>query len=551
MKRYKLFISGMIATVAITTSCVKDLETTPIDNNVIVSSNLGDRPGAMKQTLAKLYASFAVPGQDGVSGGGDISGIDNGFGVYTRALWMLQELSTDEAICAWNDQTVKDYHTQTWSATDVFNAAMYSRIIYTVSICNEFIRNTNGNSNPEIVRYNSEARFLRAFAYYHAIDMYGKPAFITEADKPGSFFPKQATSRKALFDYVESELIAILPTLGDPKFEYGRVDKAVAWMLLARLYLNAEVYTGTARNTDCITYANKVITEGGYILEPNYRLNFSGDNNTSREMIFAINYDGDFTRSYGGTTYIMHAALGGDHMFSIAYGFASGSEWGGNRTTKEFVNTLIDTLVHPLSTFMNGNYKTSDTLFTTIPDKRILLQALESWNIKNVGTFSEGVAVRKYTNFNADGSLPMHPHAEFASTDFPVFRLADAYLMYAEAVVRGGTGGSINTAVNYINELRDRAYQYGAYGSSTVSGRITATDLTLDFLLNERGRELYWEAVRRTDLIRFGKFTGSSYIWQWKGGSYEGQSTPSYRNLFPIPATEVAANPNIEPNPGY
>lgn len=535
MKRIKYILLFLGVTSLLVSSCVKDLDVTPVDENLIASGNLLDRPGALKQTLAKLYSSFAVPGQDGVNGTGDISGIDNGFGVYTRALWMLQELSTDEALCAWNDQTIKDYHWQTWSTTDVFNAAMYSRIIYTVSICNEFIRNAEGSDDAEVVKYRAEARFLRALAYYHAIDMYGNSAFITEADKPGVFFPKQ-TTRLALFNYVEGELKAIENLLGEPRFEYGRADKAAAWMLLARLYLNAEVYTttptsaGTPRWSDCINYSEKVMN-AGYMLEPDYRLNFSADNNISREMIFAINYDGEFTRSYGGTSYIIHAATGGD-MDPAQLGIGSG--WGGNRTTKEFVNVLVDTNAFPRDP--------ADPQYTRVKDKRIYLELLNNWEIYNVGTFTDGIGVRKFTNLNHDGTPAIHPHNDFPCTDFPIFRLADAYLMHAEALLR--SGGSRATALSDINTLRQRAF-------GDASGNISDSKLSLDYILDERGRELYWEAVRRTDLIRYNKFVTADYLWTWKGNSFTGAASGEFRNLFPIPASEVGANPNIKQNDGY
>jgi hypothetical protein len=532
MKRIKFISLFVIFTLVIVTSCVKDLDVKPIDSNVIVSENLMDHEGAMIQALAKLYASFAVPGQDGVGGSGDISGIDNGFGVYTRALWMLQELTTDEALCAWNDQTIKDFHWHTWSPTDVFNAAMYSRIIYTVSICNEYVRNSAGSSDPDVIKYNAEARFLRALAYYHAIDMYGRSAFITEADLPGAFFPKE-TDRVSLFNYVEGELKAIEGILGEPRFEYGRADKAAAWMLLARLYLNAEVYLGdgNSKYAECIEYSTKVIN-AGYTLEPDYRMNFGADNHLSQEMIFAINYDGEFTRSYGGTTYIIHAATG-DNMSAAALGIGSG--WGGNRTTKEFVNILVDTLAYPpLAT---------DTTFARVPDKRVYLWLLKSWEINNVGTFSDGIGVRKFTNMNHDGTPAVHPHNDFPCTDYPIFRLADAYLMRAEANLRL-VGGDAGQALSDVNMVRGRAY-------GDASGNITAGQLSLDFILDERGRELYWEGVRRTDLIRYDKFTGGAYLWSWKGNVKEGKATESYRDLFPIPASEVGANPNIHQNDGY
>ncbi len=534
MKSYKIIASGLLSASLFMASCVNDLDVKPIDPNTIVATTF--TATQYKEALAKLYSSFAVPGQDGTSGSSDISGIDGGFGVYTRALWMLQELSTDEALCSWNDQTIKDYHWQTWSPTDVFNAAMYSRIIYTVSICNEFIRNTAGSTDATIKQYNAEARFLRALAYYHAIDMYGNPAFITEADKPGSFYPKQ-TTRKELFNYVESELKAITSSMGTPRFEYGRADKAAAWMLLARLYLNSRVYLGLADDnaaksyyTLCSQYCDSV-KSAGYTLESNYRLNFSADNNTSREMIFAINYDGQYTQSYGGTTYIIHAAVGGN-MNPADFGIGGG--WSGNRTTKQFVNVLVDTIANPKNA--------ADPQFSTVKDKRVYIELLTNWDIYNVGTFTDGIGVRKFTNLKADGSAADHPHNDFPCTDFPIFRLADAYLMQAEALLR--SNGDRSVALADVNTIRERAY-------GNTSGDITDAQLTLNFMLDERGRELYWEAVRRTDLIRFNKFTTADYLWQWKGNVMNGQATDSYRNLFPIPASEVAANPNIKQNTGY
>lgn len=547
MKSYKIITTGILTASLLMSSCVNDLNLDPIDSNVIVATTF--TKDQLKQSLAKLYASFSVPGQDGVSGGGDISGIDNGFGVYTRALWMLQELSTDEALCSWNDQTIKDFHWQTWSPTDVFNNAMYSRIIYTVTICNEFIRNTEGSTDADVIKFRAESRFLRALAYYHAIDMYGNPAFITEADKPGSFFPKQ-TTRAELFKYVESELKAIEGQLGAPRFEYGRADQAAAWMLLARLYLNASVYTGTAKNAECVTYCDKVIG-AGYSLPANYRWNFSADNDESPEMIFAINADGTYSRSYGCTTYIIHAAVG-DYMKPADFGIGGG--WSGNRTTKQFANILLDTIANPQVLAAPTNF--ADSIFSSIKDTRVYLQRLVNWDIYNVGTYTDGIGVRKFTNLTHTGGEAEHPHNDFVCTDYPIFRLADAYLMRAEANYRiaGGSGAPSQAVIDDINKIRERAY--GA--SYPANGKIDATPATwnnaatfLDFILDERGRELYWEGVRRTDLIRFGKFTTDKYLWQWKGNIMKGQATESYRNLFPIPASECVANKNIKQNTGY
>lgn len=502
------------------TACVKDLDLTPKDPNIVTSLTVYDSPEAYKNGLAKLYATFALSGQKGPSGEPDIAGIDEGFSNYLRQYWNAQELSTDEAVMAWNDASIKDFHWQTWAPNDVFISAIYSRIMYTVALSNEYIRATAGKTEGDLVKYNAEARFIRALAYYHALDLFGNPPFVTEADSPGAFFPKQ-TTRAALFNYIESELKAIENLLGAPKFEYARADQAAAWTLLAKMYLNAKVYVGQDKNTECITYASKVIA-AGYTLAPKYTNNFVADNNLSPEMIFSITSDGQSTQTYGGMTYLIHAAIGGS-MPPAQFGVGGG--WGGIRTTSAFVAKFADN--------------------TGATDKRAMFwkdgQKLE---IADIGQFTDGWAITKYSNLTSTGAAAPHAHPDFVDTDYPLFRLADVYLMYAEAVLRGGTGGNATTALGYVNALRQRAY-----GNAT--GNITSAQMTLDFILDERARELYWEGHRRTDLIRYGRFTGGSYLWPWKGKAAAGASTESFRDLYPIPSNDMGANPTLKQNPGY
>lgn len=499
-------------------ACVGDLDVTPIDPNLVTSANVYKTKEDYKKGLAKLYATFALSGQQGPAGQPDIAGIDEGFGNYLRQYWNCQELTTEEAVISWNDATIKDFHWQTWSATDGFISAVYSRIMYTVALSNEFIRATSGNSDPDVKKFHAEARFLRALAYYHAIDMFGNPPFVTEKDLPGSYFPKQ-TTRAELFTYIESELIAIEPDLGAPKFEYGRADQAAAWMVLSKLYLNAEVYIGQAKYTEAIAVLNKILTSS-YTLATNYRHNFVADNNTSPEMIFPITFDGANTQSYGGMVYLVHAPIGGSMPPDAMFGVGGG--WGGLRTTS--------------------------ALFAKFPasgDSRALFwtdgQTLE---INDIAQFTEGYAITKFRNRKLDGTAATHAHPDFVDTDWPMFRLGDAYLMFAEAVLRGGSGGTRPEALNYVNAIRTRAY-------GNASGNISDSQLTLDFILDERARELYWEGHRRTDLIRYKKFTGGDYLWPWKGRVKDGTATASYRDLFPIPAADIGANPTLEQNDGY
>jgi hypothetical protein len=230
-------------------------------------------------------------------------------------------------------------------------------------------------------------------------------------------------------------------------------------------------------------------------------------------------------------TFVLHAGNGGGMPLN---GIDGG--WGGIRTIKDFVGKFG---VVQSNFDTTTQYKPADTRGMFFFDK-----SSWTWDVTNVGTFNQGIGVTKFKNVTASGGPAPNVHPTFVSTDFPMFRLGDAYLMYAEAVVRGGGGGNIGTAVGYINALRDRAYGAGL-------GHITNADLTLNFLLDERGRELYWEGHRRTDLVRFGQLTNGSYVWQWKGKVQSGIPTASYRDLYPIPVNDLNANPNLRQNPGY
>lgn len=520
MKNNKIITLAVLFAALMFTACVKDLDVTPKDPNIVTSLTVYSTPAAYKEGLAKLYATFAVSGQQGPAGQADISGIDEGFSNYLRQYWNVQELTTDEAVMAWNDATIKDLHWQTWAPNDVFIAAVYSRIMYTVALSNEYIRATTGKTDADIVKYNAEARFVRALAYTHAVDLFGNPPFVTEADAPGAFFPKQ-TTRAALFTYIESELKAIEGVLGAPRFEYGRADQAAAWTLLAKLYLNAKVYTGTDRSADCVTYCKKVLASS-YTLAPKYANNFTADNNLSPEIILPITSDGQHTQTYGGMTYLIHAQIGGT-MPAAQFGVGGG--WGGIRTTKTFV-----------AKFADNSGKT---------DKRAMFWSDgQKLDIADIGLFTDGWAITKFTNLTSTGAAAPHAHPDFVDTDYPLFRLADVYLMYAEGVLRGATTGDAATALGYVNALRTRAY-------GSTSGNITSTDMTLDFILDERSRELFWEGHRRTDLIRFGKFSSSTYVWPWKGQVAEGKTTDSHLDLFPIPSNDLGANPTLKQNPGY
>jgi starch-binding outer membrane protein, SusD/RagB family len=514
---------AMLAVLMSVTACFNDLDPKSLGPNSVTSVDAYKTPDDFRLGLAKLYASYVVAGQSGPGADPDISNLDIGFGIYLRGYWNLQELTTDEAVYSWaEDGSIRPLHWHTWTPTNSFIGALYTRMMLTIAYCNEFIRASTQSTDVDVKRFRAEARFLRALSYYHALDLFGNPPFVTEADLPGAFFPKQTTAPE-LFAYIEKELAEIENELGDPKFEYGRADKGALWMLQAKLYLNAVTYAGTAKYTECITALNKLFATGAYSLAGSYRHNFVADNNTSPELIFTINHDAAHTQSYGGMGFVIHGQIGGN-MVAADFGVSSG--WAQNRVTPEFVGKFPDP----------GGATDSRAMFHTDG------QELE---IEDVATFTDGYAVKKFTNKTlAGGNAPSGGSNEFVDTDFPMFRLADAYLMYAEAVLREGAGGSSAQALTYVNEIRARAF-------GNTSGNINAGQLTLAFILDERARELYWECHRRTDLIRYGLLTGGNYLWSWKGNTKDGSPSGAFRDLFPIPAFELAANPTLEQNTGY
>ncbi len=530
MKKMKIqagLLCGLLS-LTLLQSCVKYPNLKP--TNDVTSETVYSTPAGYKQVLAKVYGAFALTGNQGPAGNGDVQGIDEGFSDFYRLFWKAQELSTDEAVISWGDVGIQDFHNMNWTSNNSFLTGLYYRSLYQITLCNDFIResaddklssrNISGADADNIRQYAREARYLRAFQYWVLMDLFGNPPFVTETSVIGGSLPAQAT-RQQLFTYIESELKALESTMPAARTnEYGRADKGAVWALLARLYLNAGVYTGTPRYTDAITYSKKVI-DGGYSLINDYTWLMRADNNlNTSEFIFTINYDGLKTTGYGGTTFLTHAPVGGSMPAS---GFGIGGGWSGLRTTKNLVNLFPD---------VTG----------TIDKRAQFYTAGQNLEITNLTDFTSGLAVTKYKNIKRDGSSGQSQ--DFSDIDMPLFRLGEMYLIYAEAVARSGSGGDAATAVGYINALRTRAY-------GNTSGNITTGQLNPDLILDERARELYWEGFRRTDLIRYNRFVESSYLWPWKGGVSSGTGVASYRNLYPLPSRDVNSNTNLKQNAGY
>lgn len=536
MKSYKTKIfSVLCAAMAVgATSCVGDLDLMPNDPNTITAGNL--TPEQYEAVLAKCYSGMAVSGQYGPDGASDISGLDGGTSQYTRGIYMLNEFSTDESKWIWPDEGVFDLVTNTWSKGNANIFGTYSRMYVHIAICNDFLRLV-GNAE-QFAQMALEARTLRAMSYYNIVDMFGMGGFITEADAPGTA-PVQK-SRVELYNWLESELQDIISKMSDEQPKYGRVGKDGAEALLARLYLNAEVFTGKSAWDKCAQCCENIIARhkgtgfNGSGLAKNYLWLFCGDNDVYmpggsdvNEILWGIAYDAMNTQPYGGTTFLCAAAYktvddGNAYMNCEDYGL--NQQWGCMHATLQF----------------------SDKFAANPQDVRWSMWCKEDRGFNKENTkfseFTDGYAVVKFTNLLRDneesGSMKVGEITKYPNTDLPLIRLSDVYLMYAECALRGGA--DLAKGLEYINYVRERA-GVPAY---------TTTDLSLDEILDERCRELYWENVRRTDLVRFGKFA-KGYNWSWKYGEPEGSDFPDYMNVFPIPSNVIASQPDFKQNIGY
>tara|TARA_R110001583_G_scaffold142294_1_gene294566 strand:+ start:4798 stop:6387 length:1590 start_codon:yes stop_codon:yes gene_type:complete len=528
----KNIVKKLIFVVAITffvTSCHDDLNLSPIDPDSFTQEDVFATANDAQGALAKLYAGLTLTGQEGPAGQPDIADIDEGFSQFSRMLFNLNVLTTDEAVVGWGDPGLPDLHGMSWSSSNDFTEAMYSRLAQEVSFSNSFIKNaTLLNDNTDVQYYIAEARFLRAFAYYNLMDLYANVPLTSEISTD---LPLQS-NRTEIFAFVESELLEIQDILKPGgSNEYGRVDQVAAWALLSKLYLNAEVWINEAKYTECVTFSNYVINSS-YSINTNdangngtaYDELFLADNDTNgaqNEFIFALNFDGLQSQTWGGTTFLVHAAIPGGGPAGWDYAdFGVNGGWGGIRTTKSLVEK-----------------------FTSGDQRAMFHSDGQSLEIASIPPFKEGYAITKFKNVDTNGNAGSDTGGDFVDTDLPLIRLAEIYLNYAEASLRGG-GGDLGLAASKINELRERGY-------GSTAGNITSGDLDLDFVLDERSRELYWEGQRRTDLVRYNYFTTNSYLWPFKGNVLNGTSVDQFRNIFPLPTNVLSTNTNLIQNTGY
>ena len=530
-------------------SCTKDLDVEPIDprKNTTVDA---------EKLFNKCYAEFVLEGYG--PGESEVDLGDAGLSVCYRLIWNANELTTDEAICGWTDKGIAEFDYNTYVATNDCLYGLYERLCLGVSFCNQYLL-TCADYDATMT---AEVHFLRDLYYYYLLDNFGNPSY-TETVSTDN--PIQIQSAD-LFEKIVTDLEENMGSMMTPSIRkngeanYGRADQSAAWMLLARLYLNAEKYTGTAQWAKAKEYAEKVINNSGRSIWMGdnasthksangewsaYQMLFMADNDETgayNEAIFSFVQDGASTAGYGGSLFLVASTWDGN-MVAI-YPQKTSEAWGGNRMRKDLVEKFIST--DALDAL--DNWRT-ETIVSAAGDDRALLfgdNAGGSGSVKDrsyenndISTFTSGIATTKYTSQRSDGGATSD--TKFTDNDIFVMRLAEAYLIYAEAEARAaGSSVTLATGTGYINKLRERA--------NNTNQKVS---YSLDEILDERARELYFEGIRRTDLIRYGYYGGSSYTWQWKGGVQSGGKFDAYRNIFPIPSTELGSNSNLQQNPGY
>ena len=532
-------IFSAVAAAAMLTACVGDLNTVPLNPTDVTSETAygADEAGYL-QGLTKIYFQLVSNNTQ------DLQVADGGASEFIRAFWSTQEVTADAAKCAWGDAWVNDLNNCTWKG-DVLNDAVYAvyvRTLQGITYVNEYLRQTSDENldlrgvpaevKAKVQEFRAEARFLRAYFYWAAMDTFGQVPFSTEDTQFGGGYNPPQTPRTEIFNYVVSELEDLASDdskMPAAQSNYPRADKGSVLGLLARVYLNAEVYTGEAKWAEAKATCEKIYGLG-YALAPTHAELFRGDNGENpdarKEMLFAAAYDAENTQSYGGTTYLTLSTLSGDDAAVAIIGINGG--WAGNRVPDHFVQKYFE----PVSAdFATGNYN--------ITDKRAYFyikgrtQSMEG----QLNTFLNGWSCIKFNNVPHDSTAVQYAATaatkNFSDIDWPLIRLGEIHLIYAEACMHAGGNASAQ-----LKALADRA---GVAAPTTVDD---------EFLMAERARELMWEGHRRTDLIRYGKWI-KGYNWTYKGGDYAGRDLPAHFNIFPVPSTELATNLELKQNPGY
>lgn len=472
----------------------------------------------------------------------------------------VQEESSDEIVTpgrpgGWIDGGIyKTMHCHTWTSLQSHLRGVWTNIYSGVNYCNRYIYqiesgalNVNEDLKDDLI---AELRAMRCLYYYLLLDNFRDVAFIDKYDVPDDYLPEQISSDK-LFQWIESELKDVVPLLTEEvdMSTYGRMTKWSASFLLARLYLNAEVYVNQARYADCEELCTAIMNSGKFQLTENYKDNFITENQNSTELIFAIPFD----EQLGGNFHYHMKTLHNENQKTYNM---TVQPWGGSCAIPQFVDTydvddsrLEDTWIMGQQYDYKGNM-----LYCSVEASR----KDDPLSFTNTATHidlckeDEGYRLGKYEiKMGALGSL---------SNDFPLFRYADIYLMKAECLLRTGKSGagalvtevrkrnfSSNPAKATVTDadlLKGSCYEYGEFHEGNFIEYQGGSDIQFGRLLDEYGWEFAGEAHRRMDLIRFGVYTTKKWFCKTRVGDDK-------RKYFPIYETILNDNPNLIQNKGY
>lgn len=522
------------------TSCLNDLDNEPISPKIDLEvSNDG--------LLNKCYANFGINGTGSGSNSDDdcdVKGFnDNGMTGLVRAMWNINELPTDEATCSWGDG-LQELNFAKYDPSHQWVKLYFTRLTLGITFCNQYLAVAGDEDATKV----AECRFLRAMQYYLLMDTYGNVPFSETMEKP------QQVSRAEMYAWLVKELTEnVEPALAEPKAKtsadanYGRVDKASCWLLLSRLYLNAEVYTGKADWENAKKYAQKVM-DSPYDINTTpvngwsaYQLVFMGDNDRSaaaKEILFPIVNKSGTTASYGNSLFLIagcfDAAMHANPNDPNGSNGCVGQTWIGLHPRMSLLRKFFPNSIAPEVPSYEMTERAGD-------DRAIFWGEGRTYEIVNITKSAEGYGVCKFINYNSDNTAQVDPG--FADMDWPFLRAAEAYLNYAEADARlnGGTTGVEGT--RKLNALRQRA---------NATTRPETSGYSLSEICDEWSREFYFEGIRRTTLVRFNRFGGNTgYNWDWKGGEPAGKDFEAYKNVYPIPLTQIQSNNNLTQNDGY
>lgn len=483
-------------------------------------------------------------------------------GNYALDYWFMQSGSTDESILParggnWYDnQNYRMLHYHDWTKDHGWTNATWNWLSTVIGTTNQALSildktvPATAKSKPANL---AELKMLRALSYFMMMDLYGNVPIDTLY---GDFTPHTNVPRAQVFSFIEKEVKAALPNLSSATGQatYGRANKYTAYALLAKMYLNAEYYTGTQRYNDAVVACDNVISSGAYALEPraSYLQMFYPNNGPqTKEFIFAIPYD-PAAGGFPGTNSNMYfarydVARSLQAKFNLPFKPSAprstlpefyayfndpndirNKQW---LTGLQFMNdgttpVTVKTTKKGYDQFYTGDDGgASYTYQVDLTPKIILRQSEATFDLGN----DEIAWNMGYRN------IKFYPDATSTSrnqnNDVPVFRYSDIILMKAEAILRGGTPTQGQTALSLVNDLRSKR---------TTSPALTSVNL--EDIYAERNREFAWEAWHRNDMIRFGKYEDS---WGFK------TNKETYRRIFPIPTSAMTVNPALTQNPGY